>query len=81
MKSISTKISPTLFAQIRARAVGNGVTIPTYVAALLDEHVADPPLFGVAPRPSGLTAASERTRKRVSRAVVKSRGNKESDRG
>lgn len=81
MKSISTKISPTLFAKIRARAVGNGVTISTYVAALLDEHLTEPPLLGVAPRPSGLTAASKRTRKRVSRAGVKSRENKETDRG
>lgn len=95
MKSISTKISPTLFAQIRARAVGNGVTISTYVAALLAEHTDESPLIGVVPRPSGLAGAGPATRKRVaasggrgkrdcrrvSRAGVDGRGSKERDRG
>ena len=71
---LSVKISPALNKELRRRAVSNGVTASTYLAALLAEHAAGPPLIGVAARPSGLTAASEKTRKRVSRAGVKGRG-------
>ena len=70
---LSVRVTQPLAAEIRRRAVGNGVTISTYVAALLAEHTDESPLFGVAPRPSGLIAASTRTRKRVSRAGVKGR--------
>lgn len=70
------RVTQPLAAEIRRRAVGNGVTISTYVAALLAEHLDAPPLFGVAPRPSGLVAANKQTRKRVSRAGVEGRESK-----
>ncbi len=73
---VGVRIPAAAKSELQRRADSAHVTLATYAAAVLAQHLTEPPLVGVAARPSGLIAATEATRAEVSRSGVAGRKEK-----
>lgn len=80
-KAVQVQVAPTLYAALLSRAVTADVPLTTYVRSVLEAHVEGRETLEHRQVKPGLGAASTRTRKKVSRAGVKGRKNKETERG
>ena len=74
-QKLHARVAPNIALQVTANAAKYGVTVSTYVAEVLRQHVAGDEL-SFAARATGLAAAGEDTRSLVAKAGVAGRERK-----